>query len=228
MIPGAVCKALTLLFGVMYPAYASYKTVKNKNVKNYVKWMMYWIVFAAFICIESLTDIFLEFWFPFYYDIKLLVLLWISCPFTKGSTILYKQLVHPTLLKKETDIDEFLVNVKSRTYNALASTAKQTFQMTAAIVAQHTVVGRMPMILQQMVKLDDECLPQQPAAIVRKVKKKKPTTFIIEDSVSDSSSDSLPIASTIVVEEVPIQRPKRSKVQYQQKSSNTNKYKTVF
>jgi len=86
----------------------------------------------------------------------------------------------------------------------------------------------MPMILQQMVKLDDEGLPQQPAAVVRKVKKKKPTTFIIEDSVSDSSSDSLPIASTIVVEEVPIQRPKRSKVQYQQKSSNTNKYKTVF
>ncbi|XP_015378253.1 PREDICTED: receptor expression-enhancing protein 1-like [Diuraphis noxia] len=103
--------------------------------------MMYWIVFAAFICIESLTDIFLEFWFPFYYEIKLLMLLWISCPFTKGSTILYKQLVHPTLLKKETDIDEFLVNVKSRTYNALASTAKQTFQMTAAIVAQHTVVN---------------------------------------------------------------------------------------
>lgn len=39
------------------------------------------------------------------------------------------------------DIDEFLVNVKSRTYNALASTAKQTFQMTAAIVAQHIVVN---------------------------------------------------------------------------------------
>jgi len=34
-----------------------------------------------------------------------------------------------------------LINVKSRTYNALASTAKQTFQMTAAIVAQHTVVN---------------------------------------------------------------------------------------
>lgn len=26
-----------LLFGVMYPAYASYKTVKNKHVKNYVR-----------------------------------------------------------------------------------------------------------------------------------------------------------------------------------------------
>jgi len=86
----------------------------------------------------------------------------------------------------------------------------------------------MPMILQQMVKLDDDCLPQQPAAVIRKVKKKKPTTIIIEDSVSDSSIDSLPIESTIVVEDVPIQRPKRTKVQYQQKSSNINKYKAVF
>jgi len=85
------------------------------------------------------------------------------------------------------------------------------------------------MILQQMVTLDNEYLPQNPAAVIRKDKKKKPATIIIEDSVSDSSSDSLPIESNIVAEnahlEVPIQRPKRSKVQYQQKSSNIiNKY----
>lgn len=81
----------------------------------------------------------------------------------------------------------------------------------------------MPMILQQAITLDDEYLPQNPAAVIRKVKKKKPTTIIIEDYVSDSSSDSLPIESTVVIEDVPIQRPKRSKVQYQQKSSNINK-----
>lgn len=81
----------------------------------------------------------------------------------------------------------------------------------------------MPIVLQQMVTLNDEYLPQNQAAVIRKVKKKKPATIIIEDSVSDSSSDSLPIESTIVVEDVPIQRPKRSKVQYQQKSSNINK-----
>jgi len=81
----------------------------------------------------------------------------------------------------------------------------------------------MPMVLQQMVTLDNEYLPQNPAAVIRKVKKKKPETIIVEDTVSDSSSDSLPIESTIVVEDVPIQRPKRSKVQYQQKSSKINK-----
>jgi len=86
----------------------------------------------------------------------------------------------------------------------------------------------MPTVLQQMIKMDNEYLPQQPAAVIRKIKKKKPTNIIIEDSVSDSSSDSLPIKSTIIIEDVPIQRPKRSKAQYQQKSSIINKYKTVF
>ncbi|KAA0202524.1 hypothetical protein HAZT_HAZT010829, partial [Hyalella azteca] len=33
-----------------------------------VKWMMYWIVFAFFTCFETITDLFLAFWFPFYYE----------------------------------------------------------------------------------------------------------------------------------------------------------------
>jgi len=81
----------------------------------------------------------------------------------------------------------------------------------------------MPMVLQQMVTLDNEYLPQNPSAVIRKVKKKKPATILMEDTVSDSSTDSSPIESTIVVEDVPIQRPKRSKVQYQQKARNINK-----
>lgn len=52
------------------------------------------------VCWSNIYN-FTGFRFPFYYDIKLIVVLWISCPFTKGSTIIYKNLVHPTLLKKE-------------------------------------------------------------------------------------------------------------------------------
>ncbi|XP_023246300.1 uncharacterized protein LOC106647699 [Copidosoma floridanum] len=50
-----------LVFGTLYPAYASYKAVRTKNVKEYVKWMMYWIVFALFTCAETFTDVFFSF-----------------------------------------------------------------------------------------------------------------------------------------------------------------------
>uniref|UniRef100_A0A8C2VVT1 Receptor expression-enhancing protein n=1 Tax=Chinchilla lanigera TaxID=34839 RepID=A0A8C2VVT1_CHILA len=48
-----------LIFGTLYPAYYSYKAVKSKDIKEYVKWMMYWIIFALFTTAETFTDIFL-------------------------------------------------------------------------------------------------------------------------------------------------------------------------
>lgn len=75
------------------------------------------------------------------------------------------------------------------------------------------------MVLQQIGSLDNEDILQQPATVIKRVKKKNPSKIVLEDSVSDSSSDSLLIESTITAEDVPIQRPKRSKVQRQQKPS---------
>lgn len=70
-----------LVFGMLYPAYASYKAVKAKNIREYVsrvpgqllpglqarpdrlahspqvRWMMYWIVFALFMATETFTDL---------------------------------------------------------------------------------------------------------------------------------------------------------------------------
>ena len=66
---------------MLYPAYASYKAVKTKNIREYVsrvpgqllpglqpradrlarspqvRWMMYWIVFALFMATETFTDL---------------------------------------------------------------------------------------------------------------------------------------------------------------------------
>ncbi|KAF5269364.1 hypothetical protein FQA39_LY08756 [Lamprigera yunnana] len=104
-----------LLFGTLYPAYASYKAVKTKNVKEYVKWMMYWIVFALFTCAETFTDVFLS-WFPFYYEIKIVLVLWLLSPATKGSSILYRKFVHPMFSKREHEIDEYIAKAKEQSY----------------------------------------------------------------------------------------------------------------
>lgn len=63
--------------------------------------MMYWIVFALFTCAETFTDIFLSFWFPFYYEIKIILVIYLLSPATKGSSILYRKFVHPALTKRE-------------------------------------------------------------------------------------------------------------------------------
>ena len=49
-----------LVFGLLYPAYCSYKAIKKRSASLYLKWMMYWIVFALFYNVETITDIFIS------------------------------------------------------------------------------------------------------------------------------------------------------------------------
>ena len=46
----------------------------------------------------------LHFRFPFYYEIKLIFLIWLISPVSRGSlgsSLLYRKLVHPNLMKRE-------------------------------------------------------------------------------------------------------------------------------
>ncbi|ETE62374.1 Receptor expression-enhancing protein 1, partial [Ophiophagus hannah] len=133
-----------LIFGTLYPAYYSYKAVKSKDIKEYVKWMMYWIIFALFTTAETFTDIFLC-WFPFYYELKIAFVAWLLSPYTKGSSLLYRKFVHPTLSSKEKvsdiisqkEIDDCLVQAKGRSYDALMHFGKRGLNVaaTAAVMA---------------------------------------------------------------------------------------------
>lgn len=42
MISILFSRIIMLTAGMLYPAYRSYKAVKTKDGKEYVKWMMYW------------------------------------------------------------------------------------------------------------------------------------------------------------------------------------------
>ncbi|GAB1295195.1 Receptor expression-enhancing protein 3 [Apodemus speciosus] len=67
MVSWMISRVVVLVFGMLYPAYYSYKAVKTKNVKEYVRWMMYWIVFALYTVIETVADQTLA-WFPLEID----------------------------------------------------------------------------------------------------------------------------------------------------------------
>jgi len=125
----------------MYPAYCSYKAVKTKNVKEYVKWMMYWIVYAFFLTAETVADIFVS-WIPFYYEIKIVFLLWMLSPATKGSSIVYRKLLHPQLSKREKDIDSCIDKASLQGYSSLRLLVSRAFTLTADVVLAGAVVGQ--------------------------------------------------------------------------------------
>jgi hypothetical protein len=143
-----------LFLGTLYPAYSSYKAIRNKDVDEYVItfafFFIYYLLFKFLLaqCSEKqiifltgqMDDVlggfciihdcrndhgrFLGFLvsfcccfsfqikssinsiralnrFPFYYEIKIIVVLWLLSPATEGSSILYRKFVHPVLVKRE-------------------------------------------------------------------------------------------------------------------------------
>uniref|UniRef100_A0A4W5MV48 Receptor expression-enhancing protein n=1 Tax=Hucho hucho TaxID=62062 RepID=A0A4W5MV48_9TELE len=125
-----------LVFGTLYPAYYSYKAVKTKNVKEYVRWMMYWIVFALYTVVETITDLTVA-WFPLYYEMKIAFVIWLLSPYTRGASLIYRKCLHPLLSSREREIDEYIVQAKERSYETMVTFGKQGLSIaaTAAVSA---------------------------------------------------------------------------------------------
>jgi len=161
MISHLLSRVISLGLGTLYPAYASYKAVRTKNVKEYVKWMMYWIVFALFTSCETFTDFFLAWCIPFYYEIKIFVLIYLLAPATNGSSILYRKFVHPALVRREERIDAMLESVQTQSYN----TAMELGQRGARYVTELVMQGalRAPALMADIVQTGQVGLEQRAA-----------------------------------------------------------------
>ncbi|KAM6395533.1 receptor expression-enhancing protein 4 [Rhynochetos jubatus] len=148
MVSWLLSRVIVLVFGMLYPAYASYKAVKTKNIREYVRWMMYWIIFALFMATETFTDLLIS-WFPFYYEFKTAFVVWLLSPYTRGASLLYRKFVHPTLSRKEKDIDACIVRTRERGYETLVRFGKRglsvaaTAAVRAATKSQGALAGRL-------------------------------------------------------------------------------------
>ncbi|XP_071585312.1 receptor expression-enhancing protein 4 [Heliangelus exortis] len=162
MVSRVLCRLIELLFGMLYPAYASYKAVKTKNIREYVRWMMYWIVFALFMAIETFTDLLIS-WFPFYYEVKMAFVIWLLSPYTRGARLLYLKFVHPTLSRKEKEIDTYLSQAKERSYHTMVHFGKRGLNIaaTAAVQAATRSQGVLAGRLRSFSMQDLRSLPDQ-------------------------------------------------------------------
>merc|ERR1712106_1004176 len=134
-------QSFRLIFGTLYPAYCSFKAVKTKNVKDYVHWMTYWIVFAVFTLTEDITDMLFGFWFPLYYECKIILIIWLLSPVTRGSTLLYRQVIHPALINREEDIDDLMKRWKEQSYHLGLKYTKVAAQKLTKTVIETALAG---------------------------------------------------------------------------------------
>jgi len=109
--------------GFLYPAYVSIHAIESHDKQDDTKWLTYWVVFAVFSIVEYFAD-FIVGWFPLYWLIKCLFLVWLMIPTElNGSLILYKRIVRPYFLKHHNDIDETLTRVKEQVQKVTEKTS---------------------------------------------------------------------------------------------------------
>ena len=148
-----VSSTVAYVVGLLYPAYATYKAVKQAEAHRradpawaaeatsasssssassaeagvlrrrrvdvdalMTQWLMYWIVMAVFTVAEVLCETFLlaGLWFPFYHELKVLFILWLTLPQFRGATKIYKRFLAPTLDTYESEIDGHLDVARAR------------------------------------------------------------------------------------------------------------------
>lgn len=111
MISSVIYKIVLLVFGILSPAYTSFKTVKSKKHSDYERLLLYWTVLGFLLAIEIVTDPVLG-WLPAYYEFKFIFLIWLLNPSTDGFLVVYRNWIRPYLAHQERDIDETLVRLK--------------------------------------------------------------------------------------------------------------------
>lgn len=140
MLSSVLSRVIILASGVLYPAYASFKAVRTRNMRAYVKWMMYWIVYALFTSLEVIADMFVT-WIPFYYEMKILAVLWLVSPASNGCLKVYKKVVAPLFQTRERMIDSHIASVGRHGYNIIWHIGTYTLKLATNIFLQgHNVI----------------------------------------------------------------------------------------
>ncbi|KAF4840162.1 Receptor expression-enhancing protein 2 [Colletotrichum siamense] len=104
---------LSSIASFLFPLFASYKALKTSDPAQLTPWLMYWVVLACALLVESWTEWILV-WIPFYAYIRLFFLLYLVLPQTQGARIIYQTHVHPFLQDNEAQIEEFISEAHDR------------------------------------------------------------------------------------------------------------------
>ena len=107
-----VCAGGRYSLGIMYPAFMSLKSLDSGDAAGTGYWLTYWIVWSCMTVLEVFEAVAL--YIPFYYELKLALVIWLIHPQSKGAEVCFKQFVQPMLKKHEKDIDDGLTHLQVR------------------------------------------------------------------------------------------------------------------
>jgi len=111
-----VCKVV----GNLFPMYASFRALEDEDHDEVSSWLTYWVTFAAFTLLEGASAKLMS-WLPFYYVMRLVLILWLFLPATRGAQALYTWTVAPVLRRYRPQVDVGLARSHQQLCGALTT-----------------------------------------------------------------------------------------------------------
>jgi hypothetical protein len=155
-IYGLFGQLVSTFFGVVVPAYYSFKSIEefselcSDDSELYAKaksmrfWVIYWVVLAVFMTVEYFAYSVL-FWLPLYQPTKLAVLLWLYLPQTRGASFVYHWCVAPLLRRHKHRIDGALEHsanqIKTGVKDTLGGAVDKSFGGVRVLKESITDIG---------------------------------------------------------------------------------------
>ncbi|CAE7091794.1 unnamed protein product [Rhizoctonia solani] len=114
----AALRIISISGSVVYPTYASYKTLSKRPTQesDLERWLMYWAVMGFVVGVEMVAEWLIR-WIPLYYYLKTMFLMYLALPQTQGATPLYNHRLRPLLEHYEPQIDASMARLRSRAYD---------------------------------------------------------------------------------------------------------------
>ncbi|XP_042519602.1 putative HVA22-like protein g [Macadamia integrifolia] len=118
MLGDFINRSLVMLFGYAFPAFECYKTVEKNRVEidQLRFWCQYWIIVALLTVLERIGDVFVS-WLPMYGETKVVFLLYLWYPKTKGTSFVYETFFRPYVARHETDIERKFQELRVRAWD---------------------------------------------------------------------------------------------------------------
>jgi len=99
-------------FAFLLPAFATYKALSRKDLDAVQNLSMYWCTVGVLVGIEYTCGWFIS-WFPFYWEVKTLFLLFLALPQTQGSVWFYQSYLEPFFRQNEQELDHGILSAQS-------------------------------------------------------------------------------------------------------------------
>jgi hypothetical protein len=190
-ISGVIC----VLFGYLYPVYATYKTLKRCDPGETKQWLMFWVVMSGFSVVEAIGEVVLTV-LPFYYELKAGFVLWLVLPQTRGATHIYNAYVEKYLAQHEREIDRIASETRQRWRQAARGSndrvpfrvfSPETNQTNASVVSSDGAIGAMnELSLHERLPNDAAEHTFSPGQMTRATNDRSPTRFDVPVALSSA------------------------------------------